>query len=933
MSQNLAQKRINLMDVRANLPKIFGGLAIIGLIGAVIWIGYSFLSPKKPDFVLKGREIQLSKDVEAVINGYERRETEGELIKYFIKADKATLFSDKHQELENVYLEVFDEKGEKFDKISANHAIFVPDAANSKLFNAVFSGNVEIETRDTLRVKAEKITYSRETETAETEDKVEFYRDNISGKSFGAIVLVKEKRLELLREVDLSITEENDIKNARITAGTAVIEQDTQIANFEQDVKVAITPINAPRTDAQADKITAYFFNKKIEKLELNGKVVVTQGPSKVQAEAATAFFENQLKKIDLRENVEIESSADGRSTKARGKKATAFFGNGFERAELSEAVEIDSTKTGENPTKIRAQVAIYDKIADKFELKTGVEIITSPDNQPTVIHAAAAVYEQSIGKIFLTGGADITQGNDLIKGDSLTAQLFPDKKLKNAFADGNAYLRQVTPDRTTEVSSNQLTADFNQNQQILKAVVKNNARVLIIPVKPDEFTRVSLSSATILLTFRPANNASVLSQLQTDGRTTINLNAPSNNPKAANKRLTADSVKTTLSENGKDLQKASAIGNAELYIEPHRASPDNYKTMVTAARFDCDFYDSGNNAKSCIANNKAKAVMTPSVSGRDTRTLTAGNLIANFDRNTQDVERFEASGNVKFNQADRHGLATQMTYTAQDEVVRLRGGEPTVFDARARAKATEIDWDTKNQKSFLRGKVSTTYYSQKQTNNATPFTATNSPVYLTAEQANFDHQSEVGIYTGNARAWQENNYVRADELSVFPKEQRFVGTGKVQSLLYNLKRKENGKISNQPVFASAEVITYNDSQKHLRYENKVDIRQGNERILSGLANIYLAENNEVKQTIVENEVIITQPNRRVRGTWAQYTTSDETIILRGNPAIVEDALQGTTQGSQLTVALKENRVVNQGSTQQNGNGRTRTVYKVKNQS
>ena len=33
--------------------------------------------------------------------------------------------------------------------------------------------------------------------------------------------------------------------------------------------------------------------------------------------------------------------------------------------------------------------------------------------------------------------------------------------------------------------------------------------------------------------------------------------------------------------------------------------------------------------------------------------------------------------------------------------------------------EAKEIDWDTRNQKSYLRGGVSTTYYSQRTTDGA----------------------------------------------------------------------------------------------------------------------------------------------------------------------------------------------------------------------
>ena len=101
---------------------------------------------------MKGlKEPQLSEDVVAEINGYESRENEGDKLNYFIKADKAKTFSDNHQELENVYLEVFDETGEKSDKISANKAIYIPDEKNSKIFTAFFAGDVDINSRDNLQ--------------------------------------------------------------------------------------------------------------------------------------------------------------------------------------------------------------------------------------------------------------------------------------------------------------------------------------------------------------------------------------------------------------------------------------------------------------------------------------------------------------------------------------------------------------------------------------------------------------------------------------------------------------------------------------------------------------------------------------------------------------------------------------------------------------
>ncbi len=250
----------------------------------------------------------------------------------------------------------------------------------------------------------------------------------------------------------------------------------------------------------------------------------------------------------------------------------------------------------------------------------------------------------------------------------------------------------------------------------------------------------------------------------------------------------------------------------------------------------------------------------------------------------------------------------------------------------RSRAKANEIDWDTRNEKSFLRGKVSTTYLSQKQTGGATPFGESNSPVFITSDAAEFQHQAETAIYTGNARAWQENNYVRADRLVLQQKQGQLYGEGAVQSLLYDAKRKENGKESNVPVYAQSQKIYYFKDKNLLRYETDVDIRQGTDRIVAGVANVYLTDKNEVAQTVAERDVVVTSPNRKAVGDYAQYVAADESIVLRGNPARIDDSESGSTQGAQVTVFLKTNRVINESKTNQTNTGRIRTVYKVKKQ-
>ena len=847
----------------------YSALAALGLTVIVVAIGF-YRSSGDPEFRMKSFPTTLSKEVVAVINGYERREMEGDVVKYYIKADRATTFTDNHQELENVYLEVFDAAGAS-DKITAAKAVYIPEA--DKNFTGYFAGNVNIETRDSLKVRTEQVTYKKADEVATAEELVEFEREGVKGKAFGSVVRVAEKKLELLKDVHIDTFESpelasSNVKQASVKAGYAIYDQNSETIELRGNVEAHIVAHN---------------------------------GTSDIRSDRAMAFL--------------IEKSENGRDLK---------------KLELLDNVSIVANQAGSPPTDIRAGYAVYERDIDKFDLRNGVQINTSADGKATSIAAGYAIYEQANRKIFLDGSAVIDQGNQVLKGDHIYAELHPGNKLKLSNIRGNAYLRQTTPERTSEVSANELNAAFNDVQQLLSANAVGNGRAVLTPANVTDYSRVTMSAPNaIRLAFK---GEGLLEKMSTDGRTTVQMDVPNGRGDAANKRVTADTVNTFFDGEGRNIQRAEAVGNAELYIEPLAAAAENYRTTISSARFDCEFFPTGNNPKGCVATPKTTTVRVPTVptAERGTQTVTANKLVATFHGQTRDVDRLDAVGAAKFVELDRNATANEISFTKGDEIVRLRGGAPTVWDSRARAKAPEIDWDTKNERSYLRGGANTTYYSQQSTGGATPFGATDKPVYLTAQMAEFDHRTETALYTGNARGWQENNYVRADRLLIQQNQGQFVAEGNVNSLLYNVKRRDNGKESNAPVHVSARKMTYSRDGRRVRYENDVDIRQGTDRIMAGVANIYLDERNEMSRSEVESNVVITQPNRRAVGDYAQYIAADESVTLRGNPARVDDAENGSSSGGQMTVYLRNNRVESDGRSRQNSTGRIRSVYKVK---
>jgi lipopolysaccharide export system protein LptA len=203
--------------------------------------------------------------------------------------------------------------------------------------------------------------------------------------------------------------------------------------------------------------------------------------------------------------------------------------------------------------------------------------------------------------------------------------------------------------------------------------------------------------------------------------------------------------------------------------------------------------------------------------------------------------------------------------------------------------------------------------------------------VYIVAERAEFHHESGVANYAGNARAWQDDNFVRGDTIALYREQKRMESRGRVQSGLYQAKRRTPGGATVIPVFASSDFMWYSDPDRVLHYEGNVDIKQGTDRVTSGVADVYLSkESNEVDKTIAQRNVVLTQPGKRGTGDWLQYTAADEVAVLKGNPARVEDVEQGSTEGARLTVYMRENRVVADDSRGSQSTGRVRSVHRIK---
>ncbi len=558
--------------------------------------------------------------------------------------------------------------------------------------------------------------------------------------------------------------------------------------------------------------------------------------------------------------------------------------------------------------------------------------IITSkvPNSAPVDLKGDKADYSQLDGIVKLTGNAQVTQGEQFGKADGITGFYRKNSdKLERVEARGNSFLKSQEKGKQQEIVARDLDFFFDDQQRLLKAVATGKA----IARSLEKDAPRELSAERIEANYKPQDKASEITSLVTNGRTIMKITPVEKTEKNAERVIEADAANVTYHPGGKYLAKAEANGNAVMTVTPLVATPQAETKKLRAPKFVADFYDSGNDVKTFLAETNAVAEFTPMQPDkkRVKRTLTGNKMTATFEPNVQEVVEVIVEGNAKFDEGERHATAAKANYLSATSTTLMRG-KPQLWDSVARTDAQEIDANIETGESVARGRVRTTYYSQATTNGAAPFKKNNAPIFVSSDRATFRHREAAAKYEGNARAWQDDNFVRGDVLELDNGERTMIATGNAQSAIYSFEREiEPGKKEIVPVFGAAEQIQYFDNNRLVRYTNKVKIRQGTDQIDSVKADVTLDEEYRMTRFVATQEVVLTQPQRTGKGHQLEYTAASDEAVLTGNLATIEDREhEVTSKGARLTLHLRDAKLT---ANDEGGTKRVKTVHRIKKRS
>jgi LPS export ABC transporter protein LptC len=307
-------------------------------------------------------------------------------------------------------------------------------------------------------------------------------------------------------------------------------------------------------------------------------------------------------------------------------------------------------------------------------------------------------------------------------------------------------------------------------------------------------------------------------------------------------------------------------------------------------------------------------------------RTVTGSRIVANFDASQQRPTSALIDGNLDYRDAKNHATAQRGTFDfLADRAVltSVPGVLPTLETEGSKLSAERIEMSPRSGVLKADGAVRGAFRS----NPASPggagsgiFPQSKAPVWVNADSLLLVQGDESAQFTGNVRAWQDQNILLSGELKIEQGGETLTARGNVRAVLYNARERGEGGA----VKANAATLIARRSDRKAELDGDVRIEDQGRVLEAAHATFRFDAQQELEQVDATGAVKMTEraTGRQGVGTKLVYRIPKKTIVLQGSPATVSDK-QGTVKGSEFVFDLARNRVEVSG-----GDSQTESTYR-----
>jgi lipopolysaccharide transport protein LptA len=193
--------------------------------------------------------------------------------------------------------------------------------------------------------------------------------------------------------------------------------------------------------------------------------------------------------------------------------------------------------------------------------------------------------------------------------------------------------------------------------------------------------------------------------------------------------------------------------------------------------------------------------------------------------------------------------------------------------------------------------------------------------VFITAREMRYLARDQRFLFKETVKVWQDKDMLETSELVLFRDTGRLISRPPTRTMLTMRMREGEAR---DMVAISAETMEYRPRTSALSYEKSASFSVRDIVLEAESMNVDLnQETGEILTIAATGGVTIRQGAYEGLGQTAVYSVAQETIVLSGNPVLI-DKTRGRTQGDKLTFHMADGRI----SVENQEGKRSRTVIK-----
>jgi len=535
---------------------------------------------------------------------------------------------------------------------------------------------------------------------------------------------------------------------------------------------------------------------------------------------------------------------------------------------------------------------------------------------------------------VVLAGPATVRQGDRQLSAAKISIALDENYRAQKALAEGNPVIRGGDPGAKFSLAANHFQAALNQQGSIESIVAEGS----VAGARQTSAGSDHLSAARLEFTMLPERNlvremnasggvtaeskqGADARSLKTSALRVVFANAPGN-ARASQALPSQASVPATGSQLVQSIETL-APGAIE-------SRTGNEAINVNARKFVAQF-DSNGRFEKLLGHSGVD--LTRQVPGSVPQSSSAAELVATIGADGQ-WNTLDETGNVRFQQADRHATAATARMSRSTGMITLEGS-PVLSDSMGRTTAASVAINQQSGELHASGGVVSTYLASAS-NDAVNLGS--GPAHISADSVSGSTTSGHIVYEGHARLWQGESVLEAARIELWRDEKKMQATGHVVAIFpqapgsgpsFAIAATKSPSRPTSPTLwqIHAPVLIYWSDQGKAHLEGGVTATSDQGSLESRILDVFLtpagasgtepshpstshgvssgqpsgAGGQQLSRVLAQGDVVVRQADRRGTGEQAEYTAADQKFVLSGGQPTFTNASNDTTTGRSLT--------------------------------